>query len=94
MCLPWLVAMALGYLMPGLIVARGWVYLVAGVAGLGLFGFFVTQGVSPPSPQSVVVLGLFDSVPMFVDASLGGRELTPTVAVDRGGTAATVTVNS
>ena len=98
MCMPWLVAMALGYLMTGLMVTRGWVYLVAGVAGLGLFTFFVTQGISPPSPQSFVILGLFNSVPMFVDASLGGRELTPSgqpqVAVDRGETAATVTVNS
>ncbi len=98
MCMPWLVAMALGYLMTGLMVTRGWAYLVAGVAGLGLFGFFVTQGISPPTPQIFVILGLFNSVPMFVDASLGGRELTPSgqpkVAVDPDETVAAVTVNS
>lgn len=98
MCMPWLVAMGVGYLMTGLMVTRGWVYLAAGVAGLGLFTFFVTQGISPPSPQSFVILGLFNSVPMFADAYLGGRELTPSgqpqVAVDRGEAVATVTVNS
>lgn len=98
MCMPWLVAMAVGYLMTGLMVTRGWVYLAAGVAGLGLFSFFITQGISPPSPQSFIILGLFNSVPMFADAYLGGRELTPSgqpqVAVDRGETTAAVTVNS
>jgi hypothetical protein len=97
MCMPWLVGMGVGYLLTGLMVTRGWVYLAAGVAGLGLFGVFVTQGLSPPSPQSFIILGLFNSVPMFVDASLGGRELTPSgqprVAVETGDTAATVSVN-
>jgi len=97
MCMPWLVGMGVGYLLTGLMVTRGWVYLLAGVAGLGLFGFFVTQGISPPSPQSFVILGLFNSVPMFADAYLGGRELTPSgqpqVAVDRGEAPTSVTVN-
>ena len=97
MCMPWLVGMGVGYLLTGLMVTRGWVYLVAGVAGIGLFAFFITQGISPPSPQSFVILGLFNSVPMFADASLGGRQLTPSgqpqVAVDRG-KGVTVSVNS
>ena len=98
MCMPWLVGMGLGYLLTGLMVTRGWVYLAAGVAGLGLFGVFVTQGISPPSPQSFIILGLFNSVPMFADAYLGGRQLTasgpPQVAGDRGKGGAAVTVNS
>jgi hypothetical protein len=97
MCMPWLVGMGVGYLLTGLMVTRGWVYLAAGAAGLGLFGVFVTQGISPPSPQSFVILGLFNSVPMFVDAYLGGRELTPSgrprVAVESGDAGAAVTVN-
>jgi hypothetical protein len=98
MCMPWLVAMGAGYLITGLMVTRGWVYLAAGVAGLGLFGFFVTTGISPPSPQSFIILGLFNSVPMFVDAYLGGRQLTesgqPAVAAERGETTASVDVNA
>ena len=98
MCMPWLVAMGAGYLITGLMVSRGWVYLAAGAAGLGLFGFFVTMGISPPTPQSFVILGLFNSVPVFVDAYLGGRQLTesgqPAVAVERGDAAASVDVKA
>ena len=85
MGMPWLVAMTLGYLVTGLLVTRGRVYLVAGVAGAALVAATVATG---PPPAFPVILGVLHAVPMFVDAHRGGRELTssgrPRVAAERG----------
>jgi len=84
MCMPWLAAMSVGYLMTGLMVERGGVYLAAGALGVAVAGAALTVG-SPPF--SLVVLGLFNAVPLLVDAHHGGRELAengrPRVAVRR-----------
>jgi hypothetical protein len=82
---PWLVAMTLGYLVTGLLVTRGGVYLAAGAVGVALVAALVAVG---PLPAFPVILGLLHAVPMFVDAARGGRELTssgrPRVAAERG----------
>lgn len=94
MGLPWLVAMTLGYLVTGLLVVRGGVYLAAAGVGAVLIAARVAVG---PLPAFPVILGLLHAGPTLVDAARGGRELTtsgrPRVATERGGSPS-VTVES
>lgn len=69
---PWYAAFAVGYLGTGAIVARGAVFLIAGVASLaGLVAGFVVAAF-----PFFIVLGVLHVVPLAVDAYLGGRQMT------------------
>jgi hypothetical protein len=69
---PWAAAFGVGYLLTGLLVDRGAVYLAAGVASVGV----LVGGLVVGLPGTFVLLGLLHGVPMLVDASRGGRQLT------------------
>ena len=81
---PWYVVFAVGYLVTGVLVTRGWVYLLGAVASVAatVLAFFVLGSV----PHSLLLGGLH-VVPTAVDAAMGGRELTdegiPAVERDR-----------
>lgn len=70
---PWAVAFAIGYLATGVLVQRGRIYLLAGVASLGI----LVAGLlfDAPAAALFVALGLVHGVPMLIDAARGGRQL-------------------
>jgi hypothetical protein len=69
---PWAAAFGVAYLLTGLLVDRGGVYLAAGVASVGV----LVGGLVVGLPGTFALLGLLHGVPMLVDASRGGRHLT------------------
>jgi len=82
MWLPWYAGFTAAYLLTGLMVRRGGIFIVAGLlSGVGLvagLGLLPIAGVGPtrPFPLPFVIIGLLHAVPMAIDAKRGGRELT------------------
>jgi len=95
MWLPWYAGFAVAYLATGLLVRRGGVFYAAGaisaVVTLAGVGVIPVDGVGlrRPVPYAFVLLGVLHTVPMAIDAVLGGRELTedgvPALAADETG---------
>lgn len=92
MWLPWYAGFAVAYLATGLLVRRGGVFYAAGavsaVVTLVGVGAIPVEGVGlrRPVPYAFVLLGVLHTVPLALDAALGGRELTedgvPALAAD------------
>lgn len=81
--MPWAGAFALGYLVTGLQVTRGGVYLLAAGLSAALFsvGFFETFAARPDlAPVVVLALGVLHIVPPLVDGYRGGRDVDETGA--------------
>jgi hypothetical protein len=76
MWLPWAAGFAFAYTATGLMVERGGVFLLAGVASAGLTAYGLFVGTAADLVFPFLALGLLHSVPMLVDAARGGRELT------------------
>lgn len=76
MWLPWAGGFAIAYTLTGLMVQRGGIFLMAGVASAGMtvYGLFLGTAASLGAP--FVLLGMLHSMPMIVDAARGGRQLT------------------
>lgn len=76
MWLPWAGGFALAYTLTGLMVERGGIFIMAGMASAGVtvYGLFLGTAASLGAP--FVLLGMLHSMPMIVDAARGGRQLT------------------
>jgi len=69
----WYVVLVVGYLLTGVLVTRGGIYLAAGLASAAATGvvFFV---LAPEARPHSLVLGVLSVVPVVVDAARGGRQ--------------------
>jgi len=76
MWLPWAGGFAFAYLLTGLMVDRGGIFVLAGLAAGAMTVYGLLGGTAASLVVPFVLLGVLHSVPMLVDAARGGRELT------------------